>query len=155
MKIWIYLIFITFLPGIELRGSIPLAILYYKENVLLSFTIITVANILLTPIAFLMWHYILVLAEKIPIVKKYLERYLANVQRRSKRFIDKYGFLGLMLFVAIPLPGTGAYTGAFVAEIFEMNKKKAFIAIAMGVVIAGIIVTLASAGIISIRLIGK
>ena len=151
MKIWIYLIFITFLPGIELRGSIPIAILYYKENVLLSFVIITLVNILLIPIVFLLWHYILILAEKIPFIK----RYIANIQGRASRFIDKYGFLGLMLFVAIPLPGTGAYTGAFVAEIFEMNKKKAFIAVAMGVIIAGVIVTLASAGVISIKIIGR
>ena len=147
MKIWIYLIFITFLPGIELRGSIPIAILYYKENVLLSFVIITLVNILLIPIVFLLWHYILILAEKIPFIKRYLD----NIQGRASRFIDKYGFLGLMLFVAIPLPGTGAYTGAFAAEIFKMNKKKAFIAVAMGVIIAGVIVTLASAGVISIK----
>ncbi len=147
MKIWIYLIFITFLPGIELRGSIPIAILYYKENILLSFVIITLVNILLIPIVFLLWHYILILAEKIPFIKRYLD----NIQGRASRFIDKYGFLGLMLFVAIPLPGTGAYTGAFAAEIFKMNKKKAFIAVAMGVIIAGVIVTLASAGVISIK----
>ena len=151
MKIWIYLIFITFLPGIELRGSIPIAILYYKENILLSFVIITLVNILLIPIVFLLWHYILILAEKIPFIKRYLD----NIQGRAGRFIDKYGFLGLMLFVAIPLPGTGAYTGAFVAEIFEMNKKKAFIAVTMGVIIAAVIVTLASAGVISIKIIGR
>ncbi len=145
------MIFITFLPGIELRGSIPIAILYYKENVLLSFTVITFVNIFLIPIVFLLWHYILILAEKIPFVKKYL----ANIQRRAKRFIDKYGFWGLMIFVAIPLPGTGAYTGAFAAELFEIDKKRAFIAIALGVVIAGIIVTLASTGIISFKMIGK
>ena len=151
MKIWIYLIFITFLPGIELRGSIPIAILYYKENILLSFVIITLVNILLIPIVFLLWHYILILAEKIPFIKRYLD----NIQGRARRFIDKYGFLGLMLFVAIPLPGTGAYTGAFAAEIFKMNKKKAFIAVAMGVIIAAVIVTLASAGVISIKIIGR
>jgi len=151
VKEWFYLIFITFLPGIELRGSIPISILYYKKGILLSFAVITSINILLIPFVFLMWHYVVLLAEKITIVKKYLK----HVRKRTKPFINKYGFLGLMLFVAIPLPATGAYTGAFAAELFAMNKKKSFIATGLGVTIAGIIVTLVSIGIISLSGIGK
>jgi len=72
MKEWIYLIFITFLPGIELRGSIPLSILHYNKNIFLSSAIIICVNILLIPIVFLMWQLIIFLAEKITIVDKYL-----------------------------------------------------------------------------------
>jgi len=136
MKEWIYLIFITFLPGIELRGSIPLSILHYNKNIFLSSAIIICVNILLIPIVFLMWQLIIFLAEKITIV-------------------DKYGFWGLVILVAIPLPGTGAYTGALAAELFAMKKRKAFLAIGLGVIVAGIIVTLASIGTIPLKGINK
>ncbi|MBP9019859.1 MAG: small multi-drug export protein, partial [Bacteroidales bacterium] len=58
----------------------------------------------------------------------------------------KYGFWGLMIFVAIPLPGTGAYSGSIAALILGMNKVKAFISISLGVIIAGIIVALLTTG---------
>ncbi|MEA3312909.1 MAG: small multi-drug export protein [Caldisericota bacterium] len=151
MKEWIYLIFITFLPGIELRGSIPLAILHYNKNIFLSSAIIICVNILLIPIVFLMWQLIIFLAEEITIVDKYLN----YVRKRARSLVDKYGFWGLVILVAIPLPGTGAYTGTLAAELFAMKKRKAFLAIGLGVIIAGIIVTLASIGTIPLKGINK
>ncbi|HIB85266.1 MAG TPA: ligand-binding protein SH3, partial [Chromatiaceae bacterium] len=56
-------------------------------------------------------------------------------------YIDKYGFWGLMVFVMIPLPVTGAYTGSFAAWIFGVKRRKAFLAVSLGVLIAGVIVT--------------
>jgi len=64
--------------------------------------------------------------------------------------MDKYGFWGLMIFVAIPLPGTGAYSGSIAALILGMNKVKAFISISLGVIIAGIIVALATTGVVKL-----
>ena len=144
MKNWLYLLFITFVPGIELRGSIPLGILQFKFSPFKVFLVLTGFNILIIPLVFLLWDFALYLAHRI----KFIDKYLRNLDVRAKPVIEKYGLWGLVLFVAIPLPGTGAYTGAFIAEIFDMDKKKAFWSITLGVVIAGIIVTLASTGIL-------
>lgn len=142
----LYLIVITFVPGVELRGAIPLAITVYKMSPLAAFLIITFVNILIIPVVFLLWDLALFLARKI----KFIDTYLKKLDARSRSVIEKYGFWGLTLFVAVPLPGTGAYTGAFIAEIFGMEKKKAFWAIALGVLIAGIVVTLLTTGALSV-----
>jgi len=142
---WLYLIFITFIPGIELRGAIPMGILKFKLNPVTVFLIIVSFNILIIPIVFLFWDALLLIAKKIAFVNIYLEK----LDRRSRNVVKRFGFIGLMLFVAIPLPGTGAYSGAFVAELFDMDKRKAFFAIALGVLIAGIIVTLSVEGLLT------
>ena len=142
----LYLIVITFIPGVELRGSIPIAITVYKMSPLAVFLIITLVNILIIPVVFLLWDLALFLARKI----KFIDIYLKKLDARSRSVIEKYGFWGLTLFVAVPLPGTGAYTGAFIAEIFGMEKKKAFWAIALGVLIAGVVVTLLTTGALSV-----
>ncbi len=147
MRDWLYLLFITFVPGIELRGSIPLGILQFKFNPFKVFLVLTVANILIIPLVFLFWDFALFLARKI----KFIDNYLKRLDFRSRKVIEKYGFWGLAFFVAIPLPGTGAYTGAFIAELFDMDKGKAFWAISIGVLVAGIIVTVMSMGIFSIN----
>ena len=142
----LYLIVITFVPGVELRGAIPLAITVYKMSPLAAFLIITSVNVLIIPVVFLLWDLALFLARKI----KFIDTYLKKLDARSRSVIEKYGFWGLTLFVAVPLPGTGAYTGAFIAEIFGMEKKKAFWAVALGVLIAGIVVTLLTTGALSV-----
>ncbi len=142
----LYLIVITFVPGVELRGAIPLAITVYKMSPLAAFLIITFVNILIIPVVFLLWDLALFLARKV----KFIDIYLKKLDARSRSVIEKYGFWGLTLFVAVPLPGTGAYTGAFIVEIFGMEKKKAFWATALGVLIAGIVVTLLTTGALSV-----
>ncbi len=147
----IYVILLTLVPGIELRGSIPLALLVYKHPFSIVF-LITVINILITPLVFLFWDAFLFVAKRIKILDRFVNFYLRNLQKRSEKVVDKYGFFGLMLFVAIPLPGTGAYSGALIAEIFGMKKLQAFVAVSLGVLIAAAVVTLAIFGIIPLRL---
>jgi uncharacterized membrane protein len=147
---WLYIFLVTMLPGVELRGAIPLAILNYKLPVVSSAIIIIIANILITPLVFLFWDLILLVFSKIPSLERFLKKYLFSLQKRAKPYVDKYGFWGLMIFVAIPLPGTGAYSGALAAEILGMDKLKAFISISLGVIEAGIIVTLLTKGVLKI-----
>jgi len=152
IKIWFYLFIVTFFPAVELRGAIPLAVLFYKEPVLLSFIVITIANILITPFVFLIWDLILLMARKVKPFGIFFNKYIVGLQKRAKPLVYKYGFWGLLIFVAIPLPGTGAYSGALIAEIFGMNKWKAFFAVSLGVIGASIIVTLAVMGIIPLKI---
>ncbi len=147
MKGLLHLLFLTFVPGVELRGSLPLSILYYRNNPVVSFFVLTAFNILIVPLVFLLWDIALFLADKIKIVDIYLKK----LRKRSEKAVEKYGFWALALFVAIPLPGTGAYTGAFIAEPFGVDKRKAFFSVAVGVFVAGLLVMLMSVGVFSLR----
>ena len=83
--------------------------------------------------------------------RKHLKKialWLDNKVEKNKAKIEKYGFWGLVLFVGIPLPGTGAWTGCLVASVLEMDKKKSFIAAMIGVIIASIIMMILSFGLL-------
>ena len=73
---------------------------------------------------------------------------LENKAMSKKEQIEKYEFWGLLLFVGIPLPGTGAWTGCLIAALLDMNKKKSFVAATLGVVMAGIIMMILSFGVL-------
>ena len=77
-----------------------------------------------------------------------VSNWLYDKAEKNRPKIEKYAVWGLLLFVAIPLPGTGAWTGALVASVFDMDKKKASLSIISGVVIAGLIMTLISQGVL-------
>lgn len=74
--------------------------------------------------------------------------WLENKATKNKPKIDKYGFFGLMLFVGIPLPGTGAWTGSLVASLFDMDLKKASLSILLGIALAAVIMSLVSYGVL-------
>ena len=134
---------LSMLPISELRGGIPLA-LAYGFSPLSAFLICTLANILIIPIVFIFLDKINVLFLHIKSYRTFFHKYLERSRQKLHKKVEKYGYLGLMIFVAIPLPITGAYTGILGAWALGMDKKKAFAYIALGVILAGIIVTLIS-----------
>lgn len=137
MNPWIYIMVITAMPWIELRGGIPVGI-GLGLNPLMVFVVSVMSNIAIIYPAFVFLDWFFGLMEKSRFMKKFIDK----THEKAKPYIDKYGMVGLMLFVAVPLPGTGAYAGALAAHIFGMKNKKAFVSIALGVVIAGIVVIL-------------
>jgi uncharacterized membrane protein len=141
------ILFLGALPVTELRASIPIGILILKQSVKATFFFSVLGNILpIAPIYFLLD----------PVSKKLsntrcMRRFFEWLFKRAKthaKIIERYETLGLMLFVAVPLPGTGAWTGAIIASLLRMRFIPAFLAISLGVVIAAAIVT-------AILLIGK
>jgi len=129
----------TLIPVSELRGGIPLGVLVFGLDPLLVFFVAIIANALLFfPIFFGLRLFYDKFLSRFQIFNRYLE----NVKRRGKPKVDKYGFLGLTLLVAIPLPVTGVYTATFAGWLLGMDWKKAFPAIGLGVIIAGTIVTI-------------
>jgi len=129
----------TVSPISELRGGIPLGILVYELDPLLIFCIAVIANVLIFfPVFFALRLFYDKVLFRIPLFDKYLD----NLRKRGKPKVEKYGFWGLFLFVAIPLPITGAYTGTILAWLLGMDWKKAFPAVGLGVVVAGAIVLL-------------
>jgi uncharacterized membrane protein len=134
----------TVLPISELRGGIPLGISLGLDPLLTFFMAITANALIFFPIFFALRLFYDKLLSKIPLFNKYLD----NLRKRGKPKVDKYGFWGLTLFVAIPLPITGAYTGTILAWLTGMDWRKAFPAIGLGVVLAGVIVLLLTLGVI-------
>ena len=133
----------SILPISELRGGIPYAIAN-DVNPFLAYFICVGANILAFPIVFLFLEFLHPLFLKVGIYQKLFDKFVLKTRKKLETKIKKYGFWGLMLFVMIPLPVTGAYTGSLAAWLFNIPKKKAFISVALGVIISGIIVTIIS-----------
>ena len=143
MNNWLEIILLSMLPISELRGGIPLGIAH-GISPLAAFLVCVLANILIVPIIFVFLVTLNKLLLRIDIYSRFFHHFLERARHKIHKQVEKYGYLGLMIFVAIPLPMTGAYTGTLGAWALDMNKKKAFAAIAAGVIIAGLIVTLVS-----------
>ena len=141
--------FCSMIPIIELRGAIPLGAALGLP-LWQSFILSVVGNMLPVP-------FIIIFVRKVfDWIRRHmpkLDGFVARLEKRAEKKSDlvrKSSFWGLVILVAIPLPGTGAWTGALIAAMLEMRLKDALPAIVLGVVIAGILVALASLGVIHI-----
>ena len=128
------------MPWIELRGAIPFGILCLHLDPIFVFLISVTINILIFFPIFLGLTFVYPYLKEYAIVKNTVGR----VRKKGEKKVKKYGFWGLAAFVAVPLPVTGAWTGTLIAWLFGLERKRAFMAIAVGVIAAGIIVTLLS-----------
>lgn len=134
--------FCSMLPIIELRGAIPMAFaleLPWFQAYLIS----VIGNLLPVPFILLLINFVLkwMSNSKIKFFNK-IANFLYKKVEKNREKIEKYSFWGLCLFIAIPLPVTGAWTGSLVAAVIGMKPWKAFVSALLGVLIAGVIVTL-------------
>ena len=127
-------------PIAELRVAIPLAINTFEFSWYYAFMLAIIGNLLPVPFILLFLETATRLLSKVPLFKRMLN-WLFERTRRRGRIIQKYKRIGLVLFVAIPLPVTGAWTGSLAAVLFGIKFNHAFLSIFIGVVIAGVIVT--------------
>ena len=132
---------LTLLPISELRGSIPLALLNFKWSILFVYPLAVFLNATVSPLVFLFLDHIHPLFYKWNFYKKLFDKFITRARKKMKKNVDKFGMVGIMLFVGIPLPITGAYTGTAGAWILGLNRKKTMIAALCGVMISGLIVT--------------
>lgn len=142
----ILIFLISMFPILELRGGI-LAAALLNMNPQNSFIICLLGNIIVIPLALYFLELIFKILRKI----NFFDKIINKIEKKclSKREqLDKYGYLGLLIFVGIPLPGTGAWTGCFLASLLGMNKKKSAIAAMLGVLMAGIIMMILSFGLL-------
>lgn len=139
---------VAMLPVVELRGAIPIGV-SMGVPFWLNYTISVLGNIILIPILIPFARTVLFWCAKLPKVGKYFQK-IIDIGNRKIEKLGKYELLGLFLFVAIPLPGTGAWTGALIATLLQMKTPKAFVAITLGVMTAGIIMGIISFGIAGI-----
>lgn len=131
---------VSMLPVVELRGALPVAINVYHIPWYYALPVAYIGNLLPVPFIFLSLERVRRISSRMGVVGVWVERFLSRTERRAE-FIDRYGKIGLALFVAIPLPITGAWTGAIAAFLLGMKFRDSVLPICMGVLIAGIIVT--------------
>ena len=142
MNSWLKLIFVSLLPWIELRGGIPLGI-GMDLNPIHVFLVCTVTDILLIPLILIFLRYVIPLILRIEKIDRFYQWNVVRTLQRYEKY-KKWEELGLALFVAIPLPFTGVYSGTFVSYLLNLRKREAFLSIASGAVMAGIVVTVLS-----------
>ena len=130
-------------PISELRGAIPLAYFEFEFSWPLAFLIAFAGNLLPVPFLLLFLGPVTDFLSRIRVLEKIINL-VFRISRRRGKIVEKYGPIGLVLFVAVPLPITGAWTGSIVAFLLGMSFKRAFPAIVVGVFIAGVIVTSAA-----------
>ena len=137
---------ISLMPILELRGGLIAASLL-GLNPVSSYIVSIIGNII--PVPFILWliNSILDFMRGRKHLKK-IAKWLDKKVDKHKGQIEKYGFWGLVLFVGIPLPGTGAWTGCLIASVLEMDRKKAFFATMLGILIASIIMMIISFGLL-------
>lgn len=140
---YIHAFILSLLPISELRGGIPYAV---TSDIPLwaAFVLCVLSNMLVIPICYLFFDTLHKQFYKIGLYKKLFDKWVERTRKKAERNVAKYGYWGVMLFVAIPLPITGAYTGTLASWILELDRKKSFKYLAGGVIIAGIIVSLAT-----------
>ena len=140
---WLVVFIISLCPILECRLGMFTAIVLLQMNPFVGFIISFLGNILPIPFILLLINQIFELLKKIPYIKVPII-WLEEKTLKKKDKIDKYGIWGLLLFVAIPLPGTGGWTGALLASLLHLDRKKSFGVIAVGVFVAGLIITVLS-----------
>ncbi len=149
LKKYLIVFFISMVPLIELRGAIPYAI-GYNLPILPSYIIAIIGNMLPVPIIYLFARRVLEFGKDKKYIGKFFTWCLKKGEAGGKKLQEKAGkglYWALFIFVGIPLPGTGAWTGTLAASILDMNFKKSVIAVMAGVILAGIIMGILSLGI--------
>lgn len=136
---------VSMLPVIEERGGLILARMLHID-MWEAVLICVIGNIV--PVPFILFFVEKIIHWMSEHKMSKVADFLLKKAEKNKPKIDKYGFLGLLLFVGIPLPGTGAWTGSLVAAVFDMDLKKASISIFLGILLAAIIMTAVSYGLL-------
>lgn len=145
---YVIVFFISMVPLIELRAAIPYAIALGLP-ILPSYVIAIIGNMLPVPIIYLFARKVLIWGKDKPYIGRFFTFCLEKGEKGGKKLQATAGrglFVALMLFVGIPLPGTGAWTGTLAASLLGIDFKSSIIAVMLGVILAGLIMGAASAG---------
>jgi len=150
MNTLLLVILLSVLPLSELRGAIPFAILSGIDPIT-AFLLAVIPNILVVFIVFLFLDYLHKYFYTIKYYRLLFDKYVVRTRRKIERYVGtRWEFLVLYLLVAIPLPITGAFTGTLLAWVFNLKRKTSILVISLGVITAGIIVTMLTLGIIKL-----
>lgn len=146
--LWVFLI--SMVPIIELRGAIPVAV-GMGLPLIPSYIICIIGNMLPVPFIYFFARKVLIWGSDKPVIGKFFTFCLEKGEKGGKKLQAKAGrglFAALLLFVGIPLPGTGAWTGTLAASLLDMDFKSSVVAVMCGVLLAGVIMALISNGVL-------
>ena len=152
LKKYLWLAFISMVPLIELRGAIPIS-QGLGLPVVSSYIVCIIANMIPVPIIYLFARKVLEWGADKPFIGGFFSWCLTKGEHGGQKLQEKAGrglFLALLLFVGIPLPGTGAWTGTLAASILDMDFKSSVLAVMLGVLLAGVIMMVGSVGVFGI-----
>ncbi|MEN2983305.1 MAG: small multi-drug export protein [Thermus sp.] len=141
----LYVILVAALPVVELRGAIPLGVALGLPPGK-AFFLALLGNLLVAPVALGLLPWAILLLTRFPLLARAWEALEARVRLKGEEQVQRLGALGLFLFVAVPLPGTGAWSGAVLAVVLGLRRRYALLAISLGVLAAGLIVLLLTGG---------
>lgn len=151
LRNYLWIALISMVPLIELRGAIPVSQAMGLPLVP-SYAVCIVANMIPVPFVYLFAQKLLLWAKDKPVISGFATFVLEKGERGGQKLMKtagEYGtFIALYLFVAIPLPGTGAYTGTLASSILDLGFRKSVVAVLCGVMTAGVIMGLVSTGVI-------
>ena len=149
LKKYLIVFFVSMIPIIELRGAIPYAV-GFGLPLLPSYIIAIIGNMIPVPFIFLFARKVLVWGS----TKKYIGKFFTWCLKKGEKGGEKLKlsagkglYIALLIFVGIPLPGTGAWTGTLAASLLNMDFKKSTLAVMGGVILAGIIMGILSLGV--------
>ena len=153
LKKYLLVFFVSMVPLIELRGGVPIAIgagIHWFPAIVVC----AIANMLPVPIIYLFARKVLLWGADKPVIGKFFTYCIEKGESGGRKLVAKTGrgglFVALMLFVGIPIPGTGAWTGTLAASFLDMGFKSTTAAVSLGVVMAGIIMALTSSGVLHV-----
>lgn len=150
---YLLVFFVSMVPLIELRGAVPIGLsplLGDALPLLPLYIVCIIGNMLPVPIIFFFARKVLVWGADKKVIGKFFKFCLEKGEKGGQKLQEKAGrglYFALFLFVGIPLPGTGAWTGTLAASLLNMDFKKSIVAVIAGVILAGIIMGLASIGV--------
>ena len=147
---YIIIFFVSMVPLIELRGAIPYAVMF-GLNMPLSYVICIIGNMLPVPFIFFFARKVLEWGADKKIIGPFFTWCLEKGHKGGQKLQEKAGkglFVALLLFVGIPVPGTGAWTGTLAASLLDMDFKKSVLAVVGGILLAGVIVGLICSGVL-------
>ena len=153
LKKYLLVFLVSMVPLVELRGGVPIAVgmglPYFKALI-----VCIIGNMLPVPIIYFFARKVLEWGKDKPYIGKFFTFCLEKGEQAGQALVKKTGrgglFMALMLFVGIPLPGTGAWTGTLAASFLNMGIKSTTLAVVLGVILAGLIMGLASTGVFSV-----
>ena len=138
--LYFWIVFLSFLPISELRGAIPFAIAnsvpWYA-----AFAIAVFCNALVAPVCWIFLSTLHKLFLKMNWYRNFFDKFIERARNKLHDKVERWGWLGIAVFVAIPLPVTGAWTGTLGAWVLGLSKRRTMLAVVIGVIIAGAIVT--------------
>lgn len=150
---YLIVFFISMVPLVELRVAVPMAINAYHLPVLWSYVVCIIGNMLPVPVIFFFARKVLEWGADKKFTKKFFTFCLEKGHRGGAKLQEKAGkglYFALFLFVGIPVPGTGAWTGTLAASLLDMDFKKSIVAVMLGVILAGLIMGVGVTGVVEL-----